>query len=412
MDAAQSQERRYLATLQRLFAIRATDLRAALSHACDALAEVTHSDKVDAFLHDETRESLVALGTSAQPLSDKQKMLGLDVMAIANGGSAVRVFATGEPFRSGNLDEDPNELLGIKEGLGVRSHLGVPLDIGGRRHGVVMLASLAPDFFTELDEAFLATAVQWVAIVAERAQLVQAVEATAAAQARAASTDQTIAVLAHDLRNYLSPVALRLMHIRGTAHQRDARVAEDADAALRTLDHLSALITDLLDSARLDQGAFDLDVQPLDIVRLVGEAARTLATPDHAVLVRASGPIPVAADAQRMRQCLDNVITNALGHSPPNAPVTVTVRLARERGVECARIEVVDEGPGVSDALMPRLFERFASGRRENGGTGLGLYIAKRIATAHGGDVVADRYPDKGARFTITIPALPPPDGR
>jgi signal transduction histidine kinase len=113
-----------------------------------------------------------------------------------------------------------------------------------------------------------------------------------------------------------------------------------------------------------------------------------------------------------MRQCLDNVITNALGHSPPNAPVTVTVRLARERGVECARIEVVDEGPGVSDALMPRLFERFASGRRENGGTGLGLYIAKRIATAHGGDVVADRYPDKGARFTITIPALPPPDGR
>jgi signal transduction histidine kinase len=269
-----------------------------------------------------------------------------------------------------------------------------------------MLASQAPDFFTDVDEAFLATAVQWVAIVAERAQLVQAVEASAAAQARAASTEQTIAVLAHDLRNYLSPVALRLMHIRATAGPRDARIREDADAALRTLDDLSSLITDLLDGARLDQGAFDLDLQPLDIVRLVNEAARALTTPEHAVVVRASRPISVAADARRVRQCLDNVISNAVGHSPPNAPVTVTVRLARDHGVDSARIEVVDEGPGVADALMPRLFERFASGRRDGGGTGLGLYIAKRIATAHGGDVVADRYPGKGARFTITLPAL------
>jgi signal transduction histidine kinase len=407
MDAAHSHERRYLATLQRLFAIRATDLPTALSHACDALAQATGSDKVDAFLYDETRDSLVALGTSAQPLSDKQKMLGLDVLPMANGGSPVRVFATGEPFRSGNLKEDPTELRGIKEGLGVQSHLGIALDIGGRRHGVVMLASQSPDFFTDVDEAFLATAAHWVAVVAERAQLVQAVEANAAAQARAASTEQTIAVLAHDLRNYLSPVAMRLMRIRSTAGQRDAGITEDAEAALRTLDDLSTLITNLLDGARLEQGAFELDLQPLDIVRLVNEAARALTTPEHAVVVRASRSISVAADARRVRQCLDNVISNAVGYSPPNAPVTVTVRLAREHGVDSARIEVVDEGPGVSDALMPHLFERFASGRRDSGGTGLGLYIAKRIATAHGGDVVADRYPGKGARFTITLPALP-----
>jgi two-component system OmpR family sensor kinase len=408
MDAARSQERRYLVTLQQLFAIRATDLRTALSHACDALAQATGSDKVDAFLYDEARDTLVAMGTSAQPLSDRQKMLGLDVLPLANGGSTAHIFRTGHSFRSGNVGNDLAELRGIKEGLGVQSQLGAALDIGGRRHGVVMLASLARDFFSDLDEAFLATAVHWVAIVAERAQLVQAVETTAAAQARAASIEQTIAVLAHDLRNYLSPVALRLIHIRASADDRAAQIAEDADAALRTLDDVSALLSDLLDSARLDRGAFDLELQTVDIVRLVDDAAGALGTPEHEVVVRASGPIVVAADPRRLRQCLDNVISNAVRHSPASAPVTVTVGLARGGGGECARIEVVDEGTGVPESLMPRLFERFVSGRPE-GGTGLGLYIAKRIATAHGGDVVADRYPGKGARFTLTIPALPPP---
>jgi signal transduction histidine kinase len=404
MNAPQPQERRYLITLQRLFAIRATDLRTALSHACDALAQATGSDKVDAFLYDETRDSLVALGTSAQPLSDKQKMLGLDVLPLANGGSVAGVFRTGQLFRSGNLQADETELRGIKEGLGVQSHLGVALDVGGRRHGVIMLASVTPEFFSEMDEMFLATAVQWVGIVVERAQLVEAVEKTTAAQARVASTEETIAVLAHDLRNYLTPVVMRLIHIRADPHDA-ALVVEDADAALRTLEDLSALVTDLLDSARLAHGAFDLALQPVDVVRIVDDAARAQRTADNDIVVRASRPIVVAADPGRVRQCLDNVISNAVRHSPPNAPVTVTVRLARDLGAAWARIEVVDEGPGVPDDVMPRLFERFASGRRAGSGAGLGLYIAKRIATAHGGELLADRYPGKGARFTILLPA-------
>jgi len=404
MNAVHAQEQRYLATLERLFAIRATDLRTALSHACDALAQATGADKVDAFLYDETRDSLVALGTSAQPLSDKQKSLGLDVMSLANGGSVVRVFETGESFLEGNLQADPNELRGIKEGLGVQSHLGVALEVGGRRHGLVMLASLARDFFTEIDLTFLRTAVHWVSIVVERAQLVAAVESSTAAQARAASTEETIAVLAHDLRNYLTPVVMRLMHIRAHAERGSPQIVEDADAALRTLDDLSSLVTDLLETARLAHGAFDLATQSVDVVRIVNDAARALATVEHEVVVRASGPIVIAADPGRVRQCLDNVISNAVRHSPASAPVTITVRLARYQGVECARIEVVDEGPGVPEDVMPRLFERFVSGRRY--GTGLGLYIARRIATAHGGDLSVDRCPGKGARFSIVLPAV------
>jgi two-component system, OmpR family, sensor kinase len=411
MEAGQSQERRYLVTLQQLFAIRAADLRTALSHAADAMARATGSDKVDAFLFDESRDSLVALGTSAQPLTDKQKMLGLDVLPLANGGSVVRVFTSGQLYRTGNLQADPDELRGVKEGLGVQSHLGVPLEVRGERRGVLMLASLARDFFTPIDEVFIAMAAQWVGNVAERAELVETAQATAAAQARAASTEETIEVLAHDLRNYLSPVVMRLVRIRASVED-NGQVAQDADVALRTLDDLAALVSDLLDSARLEHGAFDLAKQPVDIVRLAHDAAAALTTVDHAILVRASRPMMVAADPRRMRQCLDNVLSNALRHSPSHAPVTVTIASARDKGVEWARVEVVDEGPGVADAVMPHLFQRFASGRRNAGGTGLGLYIAKRIATAHGGDIEADRYPEKGARFTITLPLLPGTDER
>src|SRR5690242_1870463 len=128
MDAAPpGNQDRFLATLQKLLEIPAADLSTALTHACDALADATAADKVDAFLYDESRDSLVALGSSTQPLSHLQRRLGLDVLPLSNGGRVVYVFKTGETFRSDDLQNDPEELRGIKEGLRIQSKLGVPL---------------------------------------------------------------------------------------------------------------------------------------------------------------------------------------------------------------------------------------------------------------------------------------------
>src|SRR3954467_1159929 len=104
---------RYLVTLQRLLEIPAADLQSALTHATNALAEALQADKVDAFLYDERRDSLVAVGTSTQPLSNLQKKLGLDVLPLSNGGRVVYVYKTGEVFRTGDLQQDPEELKGI-----------------------------------------------------------------------------------------------------------------------------------------------------------------------------------------------------------------------------------------------------------------------------------------------------------
>jgi len=145
MQTATAPDReRLLATLHRLLEIPAADLKTALTHAANAVADALRADKVDAFLYDETRDSLVALGTSTQPLSNLQKKLGLDVLPLSNGGRVVYVYKTGKTLRTGNLLDDAEELRGVKEGLRIGSKIGVPLDVDGQRRGMMMIASLEP----------------------------------------------------------------------------------------------------------------------------------------------------------------------------------------------------------------------------------------------------------------------------
>ena len=98
-----------------------------------------------------------------------------------------------------------HELAGVREALGVRSEIGVPLDVGGRRRGMVMVASQKPDYFDDADVEFVATAARWVGLVAERSQMIEAMKRKAVDDSRNATAEELITVLSHDLRNYLSP---------------------------------------------------------------------------------------------------------------------------------------------------------------------------------------------------------------
>src|SRR4051812_2495891 len=116
-------EERFTAILERFLTLPLDSLRTALVHASDLLAAELKADKVDAFLYQPESDSLRAVGTSTQPLSLAQRRAGLDVLPVANGGRAVEVFQTGEPHLGSNTAEDPGELIGIREKLGVRSQL-------------------------------------------------------------------------------------------------------------------------------------------------------------------------------------------------------------------------------------------------------------------------------------------------
>jgi signal transduction histidine kinase len=409
MDAPDAGRARLLETLERLLQSPAADLQVALSHAADAVAHALRADKVDAFLHDPTRESLVAVGVSNQPLSAQQRRLGLDVLPIANGGRVVDVFQTGETYLEGRVDLDKEELRGIRDALAIRSKVGVPLEVGGKRRGVLMVASLEPNFFSESDRRFAESVARWVSSVAHRAELIDEIARNAVEQGRRAVAEELITVLAHDLRNYLSPIEVRLTLLRRRA-DRDKRQPDvnDADAACKALERLSDLIRDILDVARIDQGVFSLDLRPIELVALIEETVHALSMPEHPVVLDVHEEVVIVGDPERIRQCLANLLSNALKHSPKDAAVTVQVGRVRAETGEIARVHVIDQGPGVAPDILPHIFDRFVSTRRK-GGLGLGLYLAKRIAALHEGDLSVESPPGKGAHFTLSLPCMAAP---
>jgi signal transduction histidine kinase len=321
-----------LVTLERLLAIPAADLKTALSTACDAVAAAVGADKVDAFLYDSERDCLVAEGSSNQPLSAKQIRHGLNVLPVSNGGRVVQVYQTGKTFLTGHLEDDMEELRGVRELLQIRSKLGVPLDVGGKRRGMMMIAALRPEAFRADDVSFAEAVVRWVGSVAHRAELVEEIERNAVEQGRRAVAEELITVLAHDLRNYISPIEIRVRAIQRRA-ELEGRTAEknDTEAALRALGRLSELISTILDAARLDQGALALEPGPVELTELVHEIGEALSTPQHAIVVKPSDDLIVEADDQRVRQCLENILTNAIRYSPDETPVTVMIRRSRRR---------------------------------------------------------------------------------
>ena len=411
VETRTSLAQRQLELLEALLRIPSGNLDSTLTHVCDLVAGATGADKVDAFLYDPARDSLVAVGTSIQPLSALQRQLGLDVLQISNGGRVVHVYKTGETFVSGHLDQDPEELRGVKEAMGIRSKLGVPLEVGGQRRGMMMIASLKPEHFTPEDVRFAESMRRWVEIIAHRAELAEQIARNAAEQGRRAGAEELVTVLAHDLRNYLQPLHMRLELLRLRAQRaRRNDDAADAEGAARAVLRLGGLVSDILDVARIDQGVFQLQPEYFDLGALVRDTAAMLSTPDHpvTVTVQEGEAIELLADRRRIRQCMENIIANALQKSPAQAPVAVFVTLQKSRpDGPLAKVDIVDQGPGIPADILPHVFDRFVTGNDHKGGLGLGLYLAKRIAGGHGGDLTAESAPGKGARFSLTLPLEP-----
>jgi signal transduction histidine kinase len=394
-------QNRLLSTLERLLEIDPRDIDSALDAASQAVAEALGADKVDTFLYDSATATLVARGTSATPMGRKQHALGLHLLPIANGGRMVEVFESGNFRHAGRVDRDSRELRGIRIGLGVRSDISVPVEIGGQRAGVLAAVSATAEFFTESDVRFLATVSRWVGMVAQRAELVQLTAAQADAQGRRAAAEELITVLAHDFRNFLTPLRGRLQ-LLGKRAQREGlnRYLQDADELLGTVDRLERLVRDLLDTARLEQGLFELALRPVNLVELVTETVDEFAPGGSAVQVRAqTDELVVMADPSRLRQVVENLLSNALKVQPSEVPVLV----ALDASESLATISVEDRGPGLAPEALVRLFERFAPGSGSVG-LGLGLYLARGITEAHGGSLDVETATGRGARFVVRLP--------
>ncbi|HYO29892.1 MAG TPA: HAMP domain-containing sensor histidine kinase, partial [Thermomicrobiales bacterium] len=160
---------------------------------------------------------------------------------------------------------------------------------------------------------------------------------------------------------------------------------------------------DLLDASRLDQGLFQLDVRPVDLAALVRETAAAFATPTNGIEVWTPDELVASIDPDRLRQAIENLLANAIKHSPPGQVVTVRVELEPGDDRRWIVVVVADKGPGIAPELLRRLFDRFSRGP-DSAGLGLGLHLAGGIAEAHGGTLTVDSAPGAGARFRLALP--------
>ncbi len=212
----------------------------------------------------------------------------------------------------------------------------------------------------------------------------------------------------HELRTPLTVVRSSVEHLRRQPEvplREQAEALDDIDAEVT---HLTGLVDDLLLLARSDSGALTLTPMPTDLGDVVAEAASSLtkAAGDRGVHLSVDpAPAVVRADAARVRQVVTILVDNALRHTPRGGEVRVVVRADGS----AATLDVEDDGPGIRDADMPHVFDRFwrAQGA-PSGGTGLGLAIARTIVEQHGGRIMVSNGPSGGARFRAVLPLVAP----
>ncbi|MFE9094626.1 ATP-binding protein [Streptomyces sp. NPDC007264] len=227
---------------------------------------------------------------------------------------------------------------------------------------------------------------------------------------------ELIATVAHELRSPLTSVK----GFTATLLAKWARFTDDQKRLmLETVDadanRVTRLIAELLDISRIDSGRLEVRRQPVDMGAAVGrhiQAYVAAGQPADRFLLRVEQPLPALwADPDKIDQVLGNLLENAVRHGEGTVTIDITPsaspRDGEEEGNTATSVTVSDEGPGIPEESMNRVFTRFWRGSKR-GGTGLGLYIVKGIVEAHGGTITVGRARGGGAEFRFTLPVGTP----
>jgi PAS domain S-box-containing protein len=238
----------------------------------------------------------------------------------------------------------------------------------------------------------------------EKEQETRRTEAETAARAK----DEFLAMLGHELRNPLGAITNALGALNRLVTAEDVRALTGIIG--RQTAHLTSLVRDLLDVARLSSGKIDLQARTVDLHELARRCVEGLAhagrSARHTVSLE-GGRALVHGDAARLEQVVTNLVDNALKYTPAGGRVRVVVGCERDDAV----LSVEDTGEGIRPEILPRIFDLFVQAPQEldrsRGGLGLGLTLVKRLVELHGGSVsAASGGPGRGSQFTVRLPAV------
>ena len=228
--------------------------------------------------------------------------------------------------------------------------------------------------------------------------------------------DEFVLTASHELRSPLTSVqgfAELLMLERDSLTPKQV---ETVEIILDNCRHLVRLLNDLLDLARSDAGRLAMTPRPTAVAPLIEDAVRTMRgqteTADQRLTEDVDPGLPlIDVEADRIRQILVNLLTNAHEYSPEGASIEVTARVV---GAE-VEIAVTDNGPGIPETQLDHIFERFVRGdaglTQRVGGTGLGLAISKSLVELHGGTIAVESTVGAGSTFRFRLPVAGEPPG-
>lgn len=299
----------------------------------------------------------------------------------------------------------PAEVLQRLTKMKFRSYMAVPLFVRGKILGVMSLARLAPNSFTKNDLDFAEIIGARSALQIDNARLY--FEAQASIRLR----EEILGIVSHDLR---SPLATVVMSNQMLAEAAEQMVAEedkkliDAPVGIihRATKQMGRLIGDLLDFARIESGGLSLDLEYVSSGDLIRRGLEMIEHHSRRKDIEfdvqmPSNPPRLACDPDRVTQVFYNLLGNAVKFSPQGSRVKVNV--SHESGV--LRVEIEDQGRGIPNENLELIFEKYWRVKHDSKeGTGLGLYISRKIIESHGGKLWAEHGASSGAKLIFTLP--------
>ena len=344
-----------------------------------------------------------------------------EVMAVAGRGTN-RVFPPGSarPVEGSVLEDvldgklvyrasmDPPAFPEEEEllQLGLRSRVLAPLQVGPRTIGMLGLVRTEEHAFVPAELELVSLLGRLVATAVQNIRSYEA-ERNNADELRRLSALRAdfVSLVSHELRSPMAAVIGATRTLQGrwrelAPEQREAFLALIGDETAR----LATLIDDVLDTSRIEAGTFSFTFSNVDLAELLRDvvAAAELAQDEVALTTEVAALPSVRGDRERLRQVIQNLVDNAVKYS--SAGDRVRVRASADDGH--VLIDVVDEGPGIAPEDHELIFEKFgrSSGGNPKPGTGLGLFIARSIAEAHGGSLGVQSVPQRGSVFRLELP--------
>ncbi|WP_438044555.1 sensor histidine kinase [Sorangium sp. So ce128] len=329
---------------------------------------------------------------------------------------AARVLRSGEPLLVPEVSEavlreycEDDEHVRLLRELGTYSSITVPLVARGQPIGALGIVSSVPERrYGDADLELIQEVARRAAIAIDNARLYHT------AQEAIRARDEFLTLATHELNTPMTSLTLTLeaMHrARQSGRSYDPQTTDrQVDRALRQAARLTRLNSELLDVSRINAARLRLDVAEIDLGEVVREVLPRfkldLARAGCSVSLRERGRVVGLWDGSRVDQIVSNLLANAIKFGA-GKPVEISV--GEEAGT--ARLAVRDHGIGIDPARQERIFDRFerAVSNRHYGGLGLGLYISRRIAEAHGGSIRVQSAPGAGATFIVELPRAGPP---